>query len=271
VLFMVDETAHIGKMEALEAAVTLLRGAGVRLWLFFQSIDQLNKCFGENAATVMDNLGTQQYFGINSYETAETLSKRIGKETVVVRTEGGNDGSSRSSGGGSQNQSSTNSGTSETTAEAERLLLMPDEILTLRDDVGLVFHKNNYVILSQQIRWYADKAFRRRWWRGYGTGRTRGLGLGGAVLALAALLLSGGVTVLVASLPVPVRQPPGGWAGANFNSQPAGMAGEGFRGTGPLPGVEPWRQPPQLQPLPYGPDVPPYGLSPYRRGRRSYP
>ena len=66
VLFLVDEAAHIGKMQALEDAVTLMRGMGIRLWLFFQSIEQLKKCFGDNAGTVLDNLATQQFISIDS-------------------------------------------------------------------------------------------------------------------------------------------------------------------------------------------------------------
>src|SRR5207248_4934970 len=99
VLFMVDECAHIGQMQALEDAVTLMRGMGIRMWLFFQSIEQLKKCFGDNAGTVLDNLATQQYMSITSYETAEAMSKRIGDETVVIRTEGDNRGTSTSIGG----------------------------------------------------------------------------------------------------------------------------------------------------------------------------
>ena len=43
---------------------------------------------------VLDNLSTQQYMGITSYNTAETLSKRIGTATIAVRSEGVNSGSS---------------------------------------------------------------------------------------------------------------------------------------------------------------------------------
>ena len=32
---------HIGKMRPIEDAVTLMHGMGMRLWFFFQSIDQL--------------------------------------------------------------------------------------------------------------------------------------------------------------------------------------------------------------------------------------
>ena len=93
-LFLVDEWPHIGKMQALEDAVTLMRGMGIRLWLFFQSLEQLKKCFGDNAGTVLDNLATQQYFAITSYETAEAMSKRIGDGTILIRTEGDNRGRS---------------------------------------------------------------------------------------------------------------------------------------------------------------------------------
>ena len=110
VLFLVDECAHIGQMQALEDAVTLMRGMGIRLWLFFQSIEQLKKCFGDNAGTVLDNLATQQYFSITSYETAEAMSKRIGDETIVIRTEGDNRGTSTPIGGDGKNPGSRNSG-----------------------------------------------------------------------------------------------------------------------------------------------------------------
>jgi type IV secretion system protein VirD4 len=212
VLFMVDEAAHIGHMQALEDAVTLMRGMGIRLWLFFQSIDQLNKCFGERASTVLDNIATQQYFGINSYETAEAISKRIGEQTIAVTTAGDNSGTSFTSSGGaggkSPPQHGSNSGTSSTVSETSRRLLKEEEILTLGDNVALVFHKNYPVILAERIKYYSDKAFRKRpILRSWGTGRTQGLGLAGVVLPLAALLLSGLLTAFVASLPAPGHGP----------------------------------------------------------------
>lgn len=185
VLFLIDECAHIGHMQVLEDAVTLQRGAGLRVWLFFQSLAQLKKCFGDNADTVSDNLGTQQYYAINSYSTAEELSKRIGDTTVAVRSGGGNKGTSWPVGGGQNNQGSRNTGTSYNVTETGRRLLKPEEILCLADDVVLIFHKNLAVIPAAKIRYYADKAFRRG-----GTGRTRGLGLGGMLAACAALFIT---------------------------------------------------------------------------------
>ena len=94
-----------------------MRGMGIRLWLFFQSLEQLKKCFGDNAGTVLDNLATQQYFSINSYETAEAMSKRIGDETIVIRTEGDNRGTSTPTGGDGKNPGSRSSGSNTTLSE----------------------------------------------------------------------------------------------------------------------------------------------------------
>ena len=173
---------------------------GIRMWLFFQSLEQLKKCFGDNAGTVLDNLATQQYFSINSYETAEAMSKRIGDETIVIRTEGGNSGISTPIGGDGKSPGNRNERHAATnTSEIARRLLKPEEILVLPEHTAIVFHKNNYVIVCNKIKYYADRAFRRRGilFRRWGTGRTRGLGLGEMLLALAALAVAFVVTMIV--------------------------------------------------------------------------
>ena len=239
VLFLVDEAAHIGKMQALEDAVTLMRGMGIRLWLFFQSIEQLKKCFGDNAGTVLDNLATQQYMSITSYETAEQMSKRIGDETIVIRTEGDNRGSSTPTGGDGKSPGSRNSGSNTTTSEAARRLMKPEEILVLPEHTTIVFHKNHYVIVCDKSKYYADKAFRRRGviFKRWGTGRTRGRGLRGLALGLAALALSGLVTLLVANLPATVGQAPATFApGGPIGAGPGWLAPDTFpRPLPPLP------------------------------------
>lgn len=84
VLFLLDEAGHIGKIRALEDATTLLRGKGIRLWFFFQSLEQMHVCYGDKAGVILDNIDTQQYFGINSLETAKPLSEKIGETTLLV-------------------------------------------------------------------------------------------------------------------------------------------------------------------------------------------
>jgi type IV secretion system protein VirD4 len=228
VLFLIDEAAHIGKMQVLEDAVTLMRGMGVRLWLFFQSLEQVKKCFGDNAGTVLDNLATQQYFAINSYETAEAMSKRIGDQTIVIRTEGSNSGTSTPTGGDIKASGSRSSGSNTNTSEIARRLLKPEEILVLPENAAIVFHKNNYVIVCNKIKYYADVAFRQRGliFRRWGTGRTRGLGLREMLLGLAALALAFMVTMVVASLPATDQHPRAVAPGEYYDTAPAGGFGQ---------------------------------------------
>jgi type IV secretion system protein VirD4 len=220
VLFLVDECAHIGKMQVLEDAITLMRGMGIRLWLFFQSQEQLKKCFGDNAGTVLDNLATQQYFSINSLETAKAISERIGDETVVIRTEGGSYGTSANYGGDGKNPGSRNRGTSYNYTEIARKLLQPSEVLTMPEHAAIVFHKNNYVIVCNKIRYFADKAFRQRGIlrKRYGTGRTRGHSMTGLVLGLAALAVAYGVTLGIAQVMVRLRHPHAAVAPRNYDA-----------------------------------------------------
>ena len=37
ILFLLDEAGHLGHMQLLQDAVTVMRGYGIRLWFFFQS------------------------------------------------------------------------------------------------------------------------------------------------------------------------------------------------------------------------------------------
>ena len=205
VLFLVDECAHIGRMQALQDAFTLLRGSGIRMWVFFQSLEQLKQCFGDHAGTVLDNIATQQYYSINSYTTCEELSKRMGDETVMIRTDSGNRSVSTPYGGEGKSPVNRTSGTSYSTSEIARRLLKPEEILTLPEQTAIVFHKNHYVILCNKIKYYADRSFRRRGilFRRWGTGRARGLGLGEMLLAVAFLALALLAAQLVADLVPP--------------------------------------------------------------------
>jgi type IV secretion system protein VirD4 len=193
VLWLLDEMAHIGPMPAIEDAVTLMRGMGMRLWFIFQSLGQLKTCFGEKAPTVLDNIGTQQYFGINSYETAEEISKRIGDATIGNISVNDTSGGSHSTGGGAQSQGGNRSySRSVTTSDMARRLLKPEEVLTLPDDVVLIFHKNLPVCVGRLVKFFNAPEFR---WGG--TARPRRLGLAAAIMAAFTLVVSG---VLAAGL-----------------------------------------------------------------------
>lgn len=185
VLFLLDEAAHIGKIRILETAVTLMRGMGIRLWFIFQSINQLKECYGDKAKTILDNIDTQQYFGVNSIEAAEEISKRIGDTTISLASYGENSGDSRQRGETGQNSSGVSSGRNSNISQTGRRMIKPEELLVAPEDVAWVFHRNLPVIPARLIKYYDHPAF-----RGGGTGNQPGLGRKAIENAVCLLLIS---------------------------------------------------------------------------------
>jgi type IV secretion system protein VirD4 len=202
VLFLIDEAGHLGKIQVLEDAVTLMRGMGIRLWFFYQSITQLHICFGENASTILDNIETQQYFGINSYFAADEISKRIGDATISTTTRGDTTGYSRPSPDTGQQPGSVSGGISFNYADTGRRLLKPEELILLPDDLALIFHRNVPVIPALLLKYFEAEEFRNG-----GTGSQRGLGVMAGLVAVACLLASGFVASLAANLSTPQQRP----------------------------------------------------------------
>ena len=82
VLVMVDECKAIGYLPALEDSLAYARGFGIQIWCFFQNYGQI-KALYKNEHEFFANVGIQQFFTVNDYETAEWISKRIGHNTVL--------------------------------------------------------------------------------------------------------------------------------------------------------------------------------------------
>ena len=151
ILFLIDEAAQCGgQMRALEDAVRLYRGYGIRCWFFWQAQDQMKECFGERANIIQANMDVTQYFGISDYETAEGISKRIGDATIPVVSVNETNGYSRPTvQTGPHSQPGTISeSTSVTTNDTGRRLFHASEIMTLNDQVCVVFIANYPAIVA---------------------------------------------------------------------------------------------------------------------------
>ncbi len=97
--FVIDEAASLGHMAALDDALDKLRGYGVRLQLYYQSLGQLKKCWPEGQdQTLLSNV-TQVSFGVNDVGenkgTADYVSGRLGEFTQIVESGGTSRGTSR--------------------------------------------------------------------------------------------------------------------------------------------------------------------------------
>jgi len=204
VLFMLDEIGHCGKIRLVEDAITLWRKAGIRIWLFVQSLDQLRMCYGDNVQKVIDNCGTQQYFGITSYDTADILSKRVGDFTQILESIGKNSGRSRpDKQSGPEASGSTTTGWSLTLSETARRLFKPEEILLLPADLALLFHRNWPVMPLQLVGFFRIPNVMK-----FGSGREKPPGLIAAMMAFAAVLLGGVTFLFVDNFQPPPLAPP---------------------------------------------------------------
>jgi type IV secretion system protein VirD4 len=86
VLFMLDEFAQLGRMKAVEAAVTLAAGYGIKVWSVIQNINQLKAIYKDNWETFIDG-GVTTVFQCRDVATPEYLSKLSGSRIVREKSE----------------------------------------------------------------------------------------------------------------------------------------------------------------------------------------
>ena len=143
-LFLLDEFAALGRLQAVERAMGLMAGYGLQLWPILQDMSQLKDLYGARANTFVANAGVLQCFGVNDFETARWLSQMIGRETTSYQTE-------------SQRTGELASSTS--THLAARDLMTPDEIMQIAPDTQLLRVQGRPILLAQKLRYFADKEF----------------------------------------------------------------------------------------------------------------
>lgn len=82
-VYLLDEFPNLGKLPGIKEAVALLRGKGLRVWLFVQDTAQLADVYGKDDA---DALRAQaevlQVLGCRSLELAKFIEDRAGKTTA---------------------------------------------------------------------------------------------------------------------------------------------------------------------------------------------
>ena len=142
-LFLLDEFAALGRLEAVERAMGLMAGYGLQLWPILQDMSQLRDLYGPRANTFIANAGVQQVFGVNDFETAKWLSQIIGQETSRFQTDSFKPGD----------------GPSFSNNLTGRDLLTPDEIMQMPPDLQLLRVQGQPSALAQKLRFYADPEF----------------------------------------------------------------------------------------------------------------
>lgn len=156
-LFLVmDEFAIMGRMEIMETAPALTRGAGLRYLIIFQGKDQIRAVYGtEKGNAIMKAFHNEIVFAPGDIELAKEYSARLGNTTVRVQNQSFNTRDMR-------DKSKTDS-----YSEQARPLMLPQEVNELPYDRQLVFVQGTKTtpplkILAGKIFWYEDAVFKER-------------------------------------------------------------------------------------------------------------
>lgn len=116
--WLLDEFANCPQLADIEALVSVARSRGMRFHFFIQSFSQLDNVYGKEVAQIiLDNCGLI-YLKTNTQDTAEQISKRLGKTTI-------------SSSSISQSLSLLDYNGNKSTSLMARDLLTPDEVKQL--------------------------------------------------------------------------------------------------------------------------------------------
>ena len=80
--WLLDEFANCPPLSDIEAIVSVARSRGMRFQFFIQSFSQLDNVYGKEVAQIiLDNCGLA-YLKTNTQESAELISKFLGKKTI---------------------------------------------------------------------------------------------------------------------------------------------------------------------------------------------
>lgn len=161
-LLMIDECAALGRLDALEKGMGLLREYAHTV-LVWQDLGQLRATYGERARTFMAAAGCQVTFGVSDIETARDLADTVGQTTVLSRSDGLSEG----------NLDLIRAQLQAGRSESGRYLCDPSEIRRLPADRCLIFLQDQVAapILARKVRYFEEWCWRGRWdrWRATAT------------------------------------------------------------------------------------------------------
>lgn len=90
VVMICDEFQNLGRLPAIQSGIAQYRKAGLRVWLISQTWGKLVEIYDEAGfRDLRGQCDVKQFFAVNDFDLAETLSKWVGEKTVSSTTVGG--------------------------------------------------------------------------------------------------------------------------------------------------------------------------------------
>lgn len=138
-LFLVDEASKLDRMKSVEIVRDTGRKYGLTLHMLYLSEAELAEVWGpRGVARWFATISWRGYAGIGDRETAKGLSEDVGDFAVMAVSEGDNRGTS----GRAMEAGSRSKGSSSSTHEIKRRLILPSELTEARADELFVIRKS---------------------------------------------------------------------------------------------------------------------------------
>jgi len=150
-LLMLDEFPALGRLDFFESALAFMAGYGLRAFLISQSLNQIDKAYGQNHS-ILDNCHVRVTFATNDERTVKRISETLGTATEL-RAQRNYAGHRLAPWLGHLMVSRQ---------ETARPLLTPGEVMQLPPDESVVMVSGQAPIKAKKLRYYLDANFKRR-------------------------------------------------------------------------------------------------------------
>lgn len=150
-LMMLDEFPALGRLDFFETSLAFLAGYGVRAFLIAQSLNQIEKAYGEHNA-ILDNCHVRIAFATNDERTAKRISDALGTATEqrAMRNYAGH------------RLAPWLAHVMVSRQETARALLTPGEVMQLAPTDELVLISGQPPIRAKKLRYYEDRRYTAR-------------------------------------------------------------------------------------------------------------
>ncbi|MUZ66221.1 type IV secretion system ATPase VirD4 [Agrobacterium vitis] len=148
VLFLLDEFKHLGKLEAVETAITTIAGYKGRFMFIIQSLSALTGTYDEaGKQNFLSNTGVQVFMATADDETPTYISKAIGEYTFQARST-------------SYSQARMFDHNIQISDQGAPLL-RPEQVRLLDDNYEIVLIKGQPPLKLRKVRYYSDFMLKR--------------------------------------------------------------------------------------------------------------
>ncbi|WP_448140416.1 conjugal transfer protein TraG [Sphingopyxis fribergensis] len=150
-LMMLDEFPALGRLDFFETSLAFMAGYGVRAFLIAQSLNQIEKAYGEHNS-IIDNCHVRVAFATNDERTAKRISDALGVATEqrAMRNYAGH------------RLAPWLAHVMVSRQETARPLLTQGEVMQLPADDELVLISGMAPVRAKKLRYYEDRNFRGR-------------------------------------------------------------------------------------------------------------